>query len=199
MSNRCPPPRCEHLGAYEGKLHIGFFAAFHRSFLCERLPWLRAVLSVSCIRLNTGGLRGLRRTATMLVFYALGPCLQTRATNSSRPGYYLRDARQGFAFARRGEDRGQGLGSDPFGKRHPLASRGGRRRETPDSGAVCLLAAKTPGKRRRENRRVSRELREARLGTAATRKVRCPAIEKTGQDEQKEKRQVQLEGIASLR
>jgi len=97
----------------------------------------------------------------------LGSCLQAGETNSARPGYYLWGACQGIAVTRRGEDRGQGHGSDPFWKRNPLASRGGRPRETADSGAACIPAKKTPGKRRREDRGVSRGLYEAWLGAEA--------------------------------
>jgi len=92
------------------------------------------------------------------------PRLQAGETNSARPGYYLWGARQGVAITRRGEDRGQSFGSDPFWKWNSVASRGGRSREIADSRTVCLPAEKTPGKRRREDRGVSRGFCAAWLG-----------------------------------
>src|ERR1700756_3903746 len=80
-------------------------------------------------------------------YYELGSCLQAGETNSAGPGYYLWGARQGIAVTRRGEDRGQSFGGDPFWKRHSLASRGGRPREVADSGTACFPAEKTPGER----------------------------------------------------
>src|ERR1700746_113879 len=68
-------------------------------------------------------------------YYELGSCLQAGETNPARPGYYLWGARQGIAFTRRGEDRGQSFGGDPLWKRDTLASRGGRPGEIADSGA----------------------------------------------------------------
>jgi len=103
-----------------------------------------------------GRLRGERFPFTIFALYELGSCLQAGETNSARPGYYLWGARQGVAITRRGEDRGQSSGGDPFWKRDSVASRGGRPRKTADSGAVRLPAEKTPGKRRREDRGVSR-------------------------------------------
>src|SRR5215470_19913060 len=84
-------------------------------------------------RVQKGRLRSPLFATTIFLRYELGSCLQTRATNSPRPGYYLRDARQGFAFARRGEDRGQGLGGGPFRKRHSVASRRRRARKASHS------------------------------------------------------------------
>ena len=95
--------------------------------------------------------------------HELGSRLQAGETNSARPGYYLWGACQGVAVTRRGENRGQSIGSDPFWKRNTMASRGGRARETADSGTACLPAKKTPGKRRREDRGVSRGFCEARV------------------------------------
>jgi len=118
-----------------------------------------------------GRLRGKRFATTMFFRHELGSCLQIGATNSARPGYYLWDAGQGFAFARRGEDRGQGLGGDPFGKRHTVASRGGRAREIADSGAACITPEKIIGKRRREDRGDARGLRAAWMGTEAPKRI----------------------------
>ncbi len=103
--------------------------------------------------------------------YELGSCLQAGETNSAGPGYYLWGACQGIAVTRRGEDRGQSIGGDPFWKRHSVASRGGRSREIADPGAACLPAKKTPGKRRREDRGVSRGFREARVDARKTRQA----------------------------
>ena len=100
-------------------------------------------------------------------YYELGSCLQAGETNSPRPGYYLWGACQGVAITRRGENRGQSIGSDPFWKRHSVASRGGRARETADSGAACLPAKKTPRKRRREDHGISSGFCEARVGAEA--------------------------------
>lgn len=100
----------------------------------------------------------------LFFYYELGSCLQAGETNSARPGYYLWGARQGIAFTRRGEDRGQSFGGDPFRKRNTVASRRGRPREVVDSGTVCLPAEKTPGKRRREDRGASGGFCEARVG-----------------------------------
>ena len=69
MSNRCPPPPCQHVAAGGAKFPIGFFAAFHRTFLCARHPlfW-----TVSYISLNTAcGKRSLALAA--LRHYHLSP------------------------------------------------------------------------------------------------------------------------------
>jgi len=101
----------------------------------------------------------------------LGSCLQAGETNSARPGYYLWGARQGIAVTRRGENRGQSFGSDPFWKGNSVASRCRRSRETADSGTACLPAEKTPGKRRRKDRGASRGFCEARVGARKTRQA----------------------------
>src|SRR6516162_9086139 len=93
--------------------------------------------------LKTSRLPPSQAIATIFSGHDLGSCLSPRETNSARTGYYLWGARQGFAIARRGENRGQGFGSDPLWKGHPLAPRCRRRRETADPRALRLPATQT--------------------------------------------------------
>jgi len=48
MSNRCPPPCCPYVGAGDAKFPIGFFAAFHRTFLYARDPLFPSRSYISC-------------------------------------------------------------------------------------------------------------------------------------------------------
>src|SRR6516165_5354122 len=83
---------------------------------------------------------------TILSHHDVGSGLPTRETNSARTGYYLWGAGQGFAITRRGENRGQGYGSDPIWKRHSMAPRCRRPGQTAHPRAVRLSATQTARK-----------------------------------------------------
>src|ERR1700693_3400533 len=112
---------------------ILFFAAFHLTFLCALFtPFFCIYISFN----TSSPRRSLSLLCALFPFtisprYDLGSGLSTCATNSPRTGYYLWGARQSFAPAGRGEDRRKSYGGDSIWKRHSLAPRCRRSRQTP--------------------------------------------------------------------
>ena len=121
--NRCPASNKSLLLSLRDFLCRGdyFFLSVSSAFLLH--DSFATLLLDSTLDLARRRLPRTRAMATILGDDDLGARLSTRETNPARPGYYLWGAGQGFAITRRGENRGQGYGSDPIWKRYPLAPR----------------------------------------------------------------------------
>lgn len=94
--------------------------------------------------------------ATMVGAHALEPCLSPGEANSARPSFVVRGPSTALAVAGRRANGWSGHGRYAIRSRYSLAPRRRRARQNPHSRALCLAAKETTGKRRREDRCVSR-------------------------------------------
>src|SRR6516162_9646634 len=144
IGNRCPASNTATLfivARFSLQHPLLFPFRFISNFSTPSGPAIHSTLALERCRLPP-----LPAVVTILSHHDVGSGLPTRETNSARTGYYLWGAGQGFAITRRGENRGQGYGSDPIWKRHSMAPRCRRPGETADPRAVRLSTTQTARK-----------------------------------------------------
>lgn len=93
--------------------------------------------------------------------------LQTRETNSPRPGSNVWGSRSGCASPRGRTHRWPRHGSHSARQRHPLASRPRGRRPNPHSRAVRFPPKKAPRERRHSRNRIPHQLKKTPLDSTA--------------------------------